>query len=210
MGKLNDFIAIDNVTFEFDGEIEFCDEDTLFDENLEKWEEDKSKEALEYACLVNKNGKILKEKKSINQEPIVLDNCRGYSFMLHTHPRQIFGKLGGTFSKIDLESFANNKYLKMVRATAVEGTYVIIKKENFDKNGFIDMLSTAQERIREKFRKLDNDVYIIIVKYRTDLEHAFREYIKGFNTIMIWLHNFYMKNAIKYGYDYRLERSENG
>lgn len=176
---------------------------------IEEFEKKYKGRKSEYGILVDKDGNVLQEShgnsKSVGMSTYLYGKAE---VMSHIHPRgkNEEGCLGGTFSKEDVDNFSGFNNLKVMRASAAEGTYSISKLDNFDKAGFHQWVKTAFPAERAKystaFNALKKDYYSGKIKYDKFSQGA----KDAFNTYMVSLHNEIAANAKKYGYYYTLEK----
>lgn len=162
----------------------------------------------EYGILVDANGNVLQEahggKGSVSLNSYLYGKAE---VMSHIHPRgkNEEGCLGGTFSKSDLDNFSLFKNLKVMRASAAEGTYSISKTDNFDRAGYHQWVKqmTADTRANydKAFNVLKNDYKAGNIKWN-EFEKKSKD---AFNTYIVGVHNELLANQKKYGYKYTLE-----
>lgn len=195
---------------EFEGELKFGGKDvTLTKEarkKIEAWEEKRVKNKIEYAYSVMEDGTPVgpevKGGKGSVRSPIAYKQD-GATFT-HIHPRGD-GMLGGTFSKADLNNFANNP-AKTTRAKAKEGAYSISKTSNFDAQGFKGFVDGANRQFNSTYKAKVN---AMASDYKSG-KISYIDYKKGnakaFNTALVELHNIYLSGQKQYGYTYTLEK----
>lgn len=195
---------------EFEGELKFGGKDTTLTKEtrkaIEDWEEKRVKNKVEYAYSVLQDGtpigsEVRGSKGSVRTPRSYQQD--GATFT-HIHPRGD-GILGGTFSKADMDNFANNP-LKTMRAKAKEGAYSMSKTSTFDARGFKGFVDGANRQFQSSYRARVN---ALATSYKNG-SISYDDYAKGnakaFNTSLVELHNIYMSGQKQYGYTYTLEQ----
>ena len=140
------------------------------------------KQGKQVALVNGEYGRIELPKNAIKNSEIIT----------HTHFRAPFaerGMLGGPFSVSDMNTFTTTD-LNVMRAVAPEGTYTIVKNDNFDANGLMSILRAYQSQNKPNFGQG------VLQK----------EVIEYTNRYLIGLHNTFRKNAKEYGYTYFLKK----
>lgn len=201
----------DGSKIEFDGDLKYYGNDKtvkgVVRQRVEAWETKRGKSKVEYAYSVDANGnEIMAEKRGGKNRvmvPIFAHDTEGSTFT-HIHPRA-GGMLGGTFSQMDLENFAVYKN-KTTRAKAKEGTYSITKGKNFDKVGFLNMVSEANRIFDKEQNTAKKSILSKLNNREISYDDALKQSAKAFNTSLVKLHNAYKSGEKKYGYYYTLEQ----
>lgn len=204
-----ELVLPDGSKIEFEGELKFGGKDTALTKEarkaIEAWEEKRVKNKVEYAYSVMEDGtpvgpEVRGSKGSVRSP---LSYKQDGATFTHIHPRGD-GILGGTFSKADMNNFANNP-AKTVRAKAKEGAYSISKTSNFDAKGFKGFVDGANRQFNDVYRSKVNS----LAKDYKNGKISYADYTKGnakaFNTALVDLHNSYLSGQKTYGYKYTLE-----
>lgn len=168
---------------------------------------DKTRENL---TAFDKNGKAIYNAEGTGTEvstPAHISRQEAYD--IHNHTRGE-GVLGGTFSVVDSDGggdmvgFTNYSNKKAAFASAKEGIYYISKREGFKAKEFMSHMrefeTKAERQMKSSLDKLE-------ARYnRTNMTH--KVYKKNYNRIknkfLVEIHNEYLKNQGRYGYDYGL------
>lgn len=179
---------------------------------------------VEFGILVN-DKKVIEEHKGCKGfVSMTVDAYKRSTVFSHLHPRRE-SLIGGTFSCLDLENFAEFKKLRTYRAVAKEGVYSITKLANFD--------PSMVEAYKKYDAKIDKETDLEINEAKAELNrvHSFlqtqlnigvmtqemsdriyasaeEEYYTKCNNItnkyFVSSHNWLHKNQKKYGYSYGL------
>lgn len=193
-------------------------------EAVERFENKRFKNKIEYGALVDADGNIILEQKG-NRGHVSMP-ARLYDFasvMSHNHPRSgdSVGSLGGTFSNTDIDTFATTG-VRTMRATALEGTYSIQKGADFDARGIMRYYSESRAKNAEVYSKrmdaLNADINSVAQRYnrgqvtRDEYNDAYDKYRakanRAFNTFVVQQHNALIDGQKQYGYVYTLEGRE--
>ena len=119
--------------------------------DLDAWERENRKKGIEYAVVLDKDGKPLTafsgDEHSVGIRPEVLD-WEGVTFT-HNHPDKSFG---GTFSTTDLNTFAKSKWAEMRADTGQGVTYIIKETPNSDKQKLLNYTRSQGKLLAKNFR----------------------------------------------------------
>lgn len=148
----------------------------------------------ETLLLVDKKGnQVALINGEYGKVSLLRSEAENAEIITHTHFRAPFaerGMLGGPFSVSDLNTFVSVDNLKIMRAVAPEGTYTIIKNDNFEPSSFLREIQSFQDVHKPKFAQGTQKSTVI-------------EYT---NLYLTKLHDTFRKNAKEYGYTYFLEK----
>ena len=201
-------ITVGTDKIEFTGELRYYDNDRNFTQAqrtaVDAFENKRVKGKVEYGTAIAPDGTVIGEKRggkgSVSTPVWWAKDGAIYS---HIHPREE-GLFGGSFSRGDIEVFANDKYGTM-RASAKEGTYSMSKLSNFDANG----LKQYARKLEAEMDKKADVAYKACekaIKNGKKYEDAIKQYYKEINTAFIEWHEGYKAGESKYGYYYTLEK----
>lgn len=150
------------------------------------------KESVEHAFVLDGEGKITGGYKgndrSVGIPTSKLANSNFKTTLTHNHP----GSYGGTLSPADIYSATKNK-LKSVRAVAKEGTYKLVARKNANPTGLIKALQKNEKKIAVRGTRRAMKIKTGNAK-RTAYDRRVA-YTSAY-------HDWYSKNASKYGYSY--------
>lgn len=134
------------------------------------------------------------------------------SYDIHNHARRE-GFLGGTFSvrdekgQGDITNFVNNSNTQAKFISAKEGIYYIEKTGDFKATGFYEHMKSAESSIEKRrqssIKSLEKQYNSKKISYETYLEKHRQIQNKSF----VDMHNEFLKNQKKYGYNYGLIKS---
>lgn len=153
----------------------------------------------ESILILDKNGKVLATRGGkYGRVSIPKSEYYKAQVLTHTHFRAPIaerGMIGGTFSGTDMFSFVQSEEMKVMRAVAPEGTYIIIKNEDFKASDFNSF-------IQDKYSKMK-------ARYTSNLDFLSQsEKSKASNNFLILMHNVYREKAKEYGYTYYLKKGK--
>lgn len=146
---------------EFDGELKFGRDSGVSGaarEQIEKWENKRRSNKIEFAYAVTQQGEVLGETRGGKKGVVLTKQMKETenSIVTHIHPRG-YGDLGGVFSQADMVSWTRNN-MKTMRAVSKEGTYSISKQSNFNSKGFLEMFSEDDNKRRAEYIQRGNKI----------------------------------------------------
>lgn len=186
-----------------------------FYKNVKKFEDEYYLYINEYAAIYDKNGNMVKLIKGERGRTRVKlsDINKGYVFT-HTHGRNDGDEIyliGGTFSYGDMDVFIDSD-VKMMRAAGKEGTYVILKKSNFNGEEFkkyyksrMHEIDNATKEALKKQKEILRKQEKIIGKRKAQ-ENYYNAWVDEENRNLVNLHDVLLEGDDKYGYEYMLEK----
>ena len=163
---------------------------------------------IEYGVLIDGKGNIILEKRGGRGTVGMPMSDYNRAFVQeHLHPR---GKgeeaqIGGTFSKGDLQTFADT-YIRTMRAAAYEGTYSITKASGFDPIKFIQFQKNMHEETQKKYKSQDAAVGKLLLNGSITYDEYEKARNMNFNNYLVDRHNALLAGQKAYGYTYGLER----
>lgn len=153
-------------------------------------------------AIYNKEGEVdrVSAPQSVRQQG---------SYDIHNHARRD-GFLGGTFSvsddrgQGDMSNFVKNSNTQAKFVSAKEGTYYIEKTGSFRADSFYKHMKSAETRIEGKrqtsLKNLESQYSRGKISYSTYIE----KHRQIQNKSLVDMHNEFLKNQKKYGYNYGL------
>lgn len=126
----------------------------------------------------------------------------------HNHP----GEYGGTFSGADVKVFVDYR-LKAIRAVGKEGTYSLERTSKTNSNDAYDFKTEFAKKsdvLNGKMRKEYNSQKSKVARGETSADSANKELTDYRTSLVNEQHDWLVKNAAKYGYNYVFEPSSGG
>lgn len=161
-------------------------------DEFEKFMDMKSNE-VEYGYLLDEKGKVVAGAKGTKHSVAVAYNGKEEGFDLtHNHP----SGYGGTFSGADISHLTEEK-LHSIRAVAREGTYSMTAKKNANYDGLNRALAKDLNKLNVKGAGKG-------LKARASGKSK-NEVRKAYVDV---LHDWYTKNASKYGFKYQFKANK--
>lgn len=168
---------------------------------------DKTKENL---TAFDKNGKAIYNTEGNATEVSTPANiARQESYDIHNHTRGN-GLLGGTFSVVDtngdgdMVGFTNRANKKAAFASAKEGIYYISKRDGFKAKEFMSHMREYETKAERQMSSSLSELKTRYNKGNMSNKTYRAAYNKIKNKYLVDMHNEYLRNQGKYGYDYGL------
>ena len=156
-------------------------------DEFEKFMDMKAHE-VEYGYMIDENGKVVAGARGTKHSvAIAYDGSEKGFTVTHNHP----SGYGGTFSGADI-SHLTVAELKSIRAVAREGTYSITARKNANYMGLNKALAKDINNINKRGAKK-----ALTAQKAGKSKNAVRK------AYVDTLHNWYQKNASKYGFTYK-------
>jgi len=168
---------------------------------------DKTRENL---TAFDKNGKTIYNAEGTGTEvstPAHISRQEAYD--IHNHTRGE-GVLGGTFSVVDSDGggdmvgFTKYSNKKAAFASAKEGVYYISKRDGFKAKEFMSHMRSFETKAE---KQMAGSLSSLDARYKKG-NMSYKSYKTRYNRIknkyLVDMHNEYLKNQGKYGYDYGL------
>lgn len=173
---------------------------------VDRFEEKRMRNKIEYGCLVDERGNVISERKG-GKGSVRMYN-RDYEkavVMTHIHPREA-GMLGGSFSREDIDALIKFPKLMTMRAVAKEGTYSLSKGKGFNSTGFQKYFSTHYDQNRAEYSRKAKALTADYRAGKIDYSTYSKAFDREFNKYLSDNHKMILDGQKKFGYTYTLER----
>jgi len=162
----------------------------------------------------DKNGKIIYNKEGTGLEVSTPAHiARQESYDIHNHTRGE-GVLGGTFSVVDSDGGGDmvgfTKYSNKQAAfvSTKEGVYYISKGENFKPTEFMSHMRSFETNAKSRMKESTAALRAQYGKGNMNYSTYKARYNKIKNRYLVEMHNEYLRNQGRYGYNYGLIKSK--
>ena len=164
----------------------------------------------ENLTIFDNNGKAIYNKEGEADRVSAPQSVRQQgSYDIHNHARRE-GFLGGTFSvsdnkgQGDMANFVKNNNTQAKFVSAKEGTYYIEKTRDFRANSFYEHMKSAEARIENKRQSSIKALEKQYARHRINYDTYIERHRQIQNKSFVDMHNEFLKNQKKYGYNYGL------
>lgn len=204
----NTKINLSGSPLSYTGEKTVLDKDQI--KTIKKIANEIKNKTKENLTAFDSNGKIIYNKEGTGLEVSTPSNiARQERYDIHNHTRGD-GVLGGTFSVVDSDGngdmvgFTKYDNKQAAFASAKEGVYYISKREGFKSKEFLNHMRNFESKAEKQMGSALNDLKSQYDRGNMTYKTYKARYNRIKNKYLVDMHNEYLKNQGRYGYDYGL------